>query len=42
MKLMNLQRKLLWPQVYNELKECEKKIQVQNIYSHETYDQNYI
>ena len=31
MKLMNLQKKLLWPQVYNEFKECEKKIQVQNI-----------
>ena len=26
MKLTNLQKKLLWPQVYNEFKEYEKKL----------------
>ena len=43
MKLMNLQiNKLLWPRVYNEFKECIKKIQVQNIEGHETYIYNHI
>ena len=33
MKLMKSSKKkqLLWPQVYNVFKECEKKAQVQNI-----------
>ena len=39
---MNLQKKLLWPQVFNEFKEYEKNIQVENIEGHETYVQNYI
>ena len=35
-------KQLLWPQVYNEFMEYGKKIQVQNVWGHETYVQNYI